>query len=131
MTDGVEDAGLRLSALPKTWIIDVDGVILHHNGHLAPDGDRLLPGVSEFWSRIPDGDTIIVLSARKEHERAATLAALQGWGLRCSAALFGLPPGERILINDAKPSGLVTAYAVSVPRDAGLERVFFTIDPAL
>lgn len=122
---------LRLSALTKTWIIDVDGVIVRHNGHLGPEGDRLLPGVREFWDRIPADDTIIVMSARKEHERAATLATLEGWGLRCSIALFGLPPGERILVNDAKPSGLVTAHAVSVPRDAGLEHVFIMIDPML
>lgn len=122
---------LRLSALPKTWIIDVDGVIVRHNGHLGPEGDRLLPGVREFWDRIPADDTIIVVSARKEHERAATLATLEGWGLRCSAALFGLPPGERILVNDAKPSGLVTAHAVSVPRDAGLAGVSVVIDPCL
>ncbi|SMH41173.1 hypothetical protein [Azospirillum agricola] len=122
---------LHLSPLPKAWFIDVDGVIVRHNGHLGPEGDSLLPGVREFWARIPDDDTIIVVSARKEHERAATLAALERWGLRHSAALFGLPPGERVLINDTKPSGLITAHAVAVPRDAGLGGVSFTIDPTL
>jgi len=35
--------------------------------------------------------------------------------------IFGLPQGERILINDMKPSGLITAYAINKNRDEALE----------
>ena len=34
--------------------------------------------------------------------------------------LTGMPTGERILINDIKPSGLRTALAINVKRDEGL-----------
>jgi hypothetical protein len=113
---------LRLSTLPHTWLIDVDGVICPHNGYLR-GGDTLLPGVRELWARIPAADCIILLSAREPELRAATLAFMAAQGLRVDQALFGLPVGERILINDAKPGGLLTAVSVNVARDQGLAEV--------
>lgn len=130
MSGPAATAALRLSPLPHLWIIDVDGTILAHNGHLAGDDD-LLPGVRELWDAIPPGDTILLLSARAEAHKAATLRRLEALGLRYDRALFDLPVGERILINDAKPSGLATALAVNVTRDGGLGGIALTIDPEL
>ena len=121
---------LRLSLLPHTWLIDVDGVICPHNGHLRGE-EALLPGVRELWATIPSGDCIVLLSARGAEHQAATLALMAAEGLRVDHALFGLPVGERILINDAKPGGLVTALAVSVARDAGLADLAIALSPAL
>ncbi len=125
-----EPARLRLSPLGHTWLIDVDGVICPHNGHQRGD-ETLLPGVREFWATIPAGDRIVLLSARGEAHQAAALALMAAQGLRVDHALFGLPTGERILINDAKPSGLVTALAVNVARDAGLADLVVEVSPAL
>lgn len=121
---------LTLSPLPHTWLIDLDGVIAPHNGHLGGD-ESLLPGAEAFWAGVPAGDTIIVMSARAEAFRAASLALLAAHGLRFDIALFGLPTGERILINDMKPSGLKTAHAVNLVRDEGLGGVAVEIDPGL
>ena len=33
--------------------------------------------------------------------------------------IFGLPTGPRIVVNDSKPDGTKTAYAISVVRDSG------------
>jgi len=104
--------------------------VLEHNGHLK-DGDRLLPGVVEFWANIPIHDAIILLSARDESYREHTLAFIATEGLRFDGALFGLPTGERVLINDRKNSGLPTAFAVNVPRDVGLGVIQVTIDGSL
>jgi hypothetical protein len=60
-----------------------------------------------------------------------TLAFLAMHGLRHDYVLFGLPTGERILINDEKPSGLMTAIALNVSRDEGLGDVLVRIDPAI
>jgi len=132
MTAEVETtrAPLRLSALPHTWLIDVDGTILKHNGYLE-GGDVLLPGVRALWDSIPATDVIVLLSARDEVDKPATLAFLETEGLRFDHAIFGLPVGERIVINDVKPSGLVTALAVSVVRDQGLADCRVEIDPTL
>jgi hypothetical protein len=119
-----------LSALAHTWLVDLDGTVFVHNGHLYGE-DRLAPGVAGFWACIPPGDVIVLLSAREEAARSATLAALKREGLRYDHVLFGLPKGERVLINDGKPGGLVTALAVPVARDAGLTDLSVTIDASL
>jgi hypothetical protein len=121
---------ITVSTLAHTWLIDVDGTLLVHNGHLH-GGDRLLPGVQAFWAKIPPDDMIVLLSARHEHEREAALALLDAAGLRYDQALFGLPRGERVLINDNKPGGLVTALAVCLARDEGLANLDVTLDPTL
>ena len=118
---------LSLSALPHTWIIDIDGTILKHNGH-KEHGDKLLAGVKEFWQRIPPEDTIILMSAREEFYAKATLDFLCSSGLRYDQVIFGLPKGERILINDIKPSGLVTAYAINIGRNEGLDGLVVKYD---
>jgi len=121
---------LTISTLRHTWLIDIDGTVLEHNGHLK-DGDSLLPGVREFWANIPQHDAIILLSARDERYREHTLAFMVTEGLRFDGALFGLPTGERVLINDRKNSGLPTAFAVNLPRNVGLGEIQFTMDGSL
>ncbi len=116
-----------LSCLAHTWLIDVDGTLVKHNGH-KQGGDELLPGVQEFWSQIPPEDLIVLLSARSETEQAPTLEILRKHGLRFDRVLFGLPTGERIVINDRKPQGLATAIAVNLPRDVGMTNLVTKID---
>jgi hypothetical protein len=121
---------LRLSTLPHTWLIDVDGVLVPHNGHLRGN-EALLPGVRDLWASIPAGDSIVLLSARGEEHRAATLSLMAAHGLRVDRTLFGLPTGERILINDTKPGGLRTALAVNLARDAGPADIAVELSPDL
>ena len=111
---------ISLSRLAHTWLIDLDGTILRHNGHLD-DKDELLPGIREFWGRIPKDDFIILLSARSSKYRKQTIAFLQSTGIRYNKIIFDLPKGERFLINDQKPKGLNTAIALNLIRDEGLQ----------
>lgn len=108
---------LRLSTLPKTWVFDVDGTLVIHNGHLRPQGDELLPGVKEFFASLPAQDAVVLLTARKKELGPALEAFLTANGIRYDAILYGMPAGERILVNDCKPSGLLTAVAVNKKRD--------------
>jgi ribonucleotide monophosphatase NagD (HAD superfamily) len=112
---------LELSSLPKTWLIDIDGTLLRHNGYLSGK-EEALPGALAFIKAIPSSDRIVLLTARPLEYETGTHQALQSAGIRYDQILFGLPTGERILINDAKPSGLQTAYAVNLVRDAGLPK---------
>jgi len=121
---------LVLSPLPHTWLIDVDGTIVRHNGH-KNNGDELLSGVKELWDAIDAKDVIVLLSARTTQEMEPTLAFLSRHGLRYDHVLFGLAQGERILINDDKPGGLKTAIAINVGRDQGLKAISLRIDPEL
>lgn len=106
--------------LPKTWVFDVDGTLVIHNGHLRPQGDELLPGVKEFFASLPAQDAVVLLTARKKELGPALEAFLTANGIRYDAILYGMPAGERILVNDCKPSGLLTAVAVNKKRDDAL-----------
>lgn len=118
-----------LSSLGKTWLIDVDGTIVKHNGHL--DGqDELLEGVKEFFAKISKKDKIILLTARQKRYRRRLVSFLARQGIRYDQIIFDMPHGERILINDKKDSGLKTAYAINKGRDSGLV-VSFKINPNL
>jgi ribonucleotide monophosphatase NagD (HAD superfamily) len=118
-----------LSQLAHTWILDVDGTLCVHNGY-KHGGDTILDGVKEFFAQIPSEDMIILLTSRTAEEERNLVAFMQQHGLRYDHIIFNAPMGERILINDAKPSGLKTAYALNKQRDASLE-VQLTIDEKL
>jgi hypothetical protein len=114
---------LKLSDLPKTWFIDIDGVVFRHNGYKTLPEDEyeeLLPGIAEFFSHLGHDDTIILCTSRTKDVRARTEASLDHCRLRYDQLLMGLPVGERIVINDIKPRGLETAVALNVPRDKGM-----------
>ncbi len=121
---------IRLSLLPHTWLIDVDGTIVRHNGHKL-EREELLEGVREFWSQIPDADVVVLLSARTQAEMGPTLDFLKQHGCRYDHVLFSLPVGERILVNDSKPGGLNTAMSINVKRDTGLSGFRISLDPEL
>lgn len=121
---------LILSPLPKTWVFDVDGTIVKHNGHLTQEGDQLLPGVKEFFEHIPATDVIVLMTARKAAEQDALKSFLAKNHIRFDYLLSDMPQGERILVNDRKPSGLQTAYAVNKDRDQALN-LSFEIDESI
>lgn len=106
-----------LSTLPHTWIFDIDGTLVKHNGYLTDEGDTLLDGVAEFLASIPEKDMIILLTARPSSVRDITEKFLAEKNIRYDHIIFDAPVGERIVINDNKPSGLVMAYAVERNRD--------------
>lgn len=106
-----------LSDLPKTWLIDIDGVIFVHNSHLTPDGDQLVEGVVELFEQILPQDTIILLTSRDAKYRLVTIKSLKKYNFRFDDLIFNLPPGERVVINDMKASGLKTAIAINTTRD--------------
>ncbi|CUW97786.1 MULTISPECIES: hypothetical protein [Agrobacterium] len=122
---------VRISELGSTWFIDLDGTVFAHNGHLSGAGDQLLPGVREFWGALRDNDMVVIITARSEKYRGVTEAALRGFGLRYSTLIMDAPHGERILVNDTKPSGMRTAFAINVPRNAGLGECLVIRDPNL
>lgn len=121
---------LTLSPLPKTWIFDVDGTIVRHNGHLTREGDQLLPGVKELFESIPATDVIVLMTARKAEYQDSLKRFLVKNNIRFDYLLTDMPQGERILVNDRKPSGLQTAYAVNKNRDQTLS-LSFEVDNSL
>lgn len=106
-----------LSTLPKTWIFDLDGTLLKHNGYKIDGLDTVLNGVKEYLDNIPAEDRILILTSRTSEYEQKTLDFLEKQMIRYDEILFNMPVGERIVVNDRKPSGLDMAVAVNVDRD--------------
>lgn len=111
------ESGLILSTLPKTWIFDLDGTLLEHNGYKTQGIDIVLPGVVEYLAAIPPEDKIIILTSRTEQYREITLRFLEKNRIRYDGILFNMPMGERIIVNDRKPSGIDMAVAINIDRN--------------
>ena len=107
----------EFSPLAKTWILDIDGTIVKHNGYKIDGYDTLLEGVKEFFSDLPEDDKVILLTARKGEYLDNLKEFLKCNNIRYDYLISDMPFGERILINDRKPIGLNTAYAVNKNRD--------------
>ena len=108
---------LEFSTLSKTWILDVDGTLVKHNGYKIDGCDTLLDGVKEFFEKLPQEDKVVLLTARREEYLEDLKKFLKENGIRYDYLLTDMPMGERILVNDRKPSGLDMAFAVNKDRD--------------
>ena len=112
----------------KTLFIDIDGTLIIHHGtpnsqtKFAPE---LLPGVLEkFGEWNMKGYQIILVTGRRESERATTIKQLEEAGIVYDMLITGINRGERILINDNKPnSDWPTARAICVKRNFGITDV--------
>lgn len=122
---------LTLSVLPHTWILDLDGTLVEHNGYKIYGEDKLLKGIKDFYKSIPAQDYILILTARTEQYRQQTETFLKENGIRYNQIIYNIPMGERIVINDRKPSGLDMAHAINVNRNQKLCDILFNIDNAL
>jgi len=115
---------IKVSSLDKTWIFDLDGTIVKHNGYLIDGHDTLLDNAKAFLDEIPETDFILILTARGHGYREDTVEFLRKEAIRYDHILFNLPQGERILVNDKKPLGLLTAIAVNTVRNEFLDARF-------
>ena len=106
-----------LSSLPKTWILDLDGTLVKHNGYKIDGHDTLLPEVKNFLANIRHDDMVIILTSRADRYREQTINFLLEHDIRYDYIVFNAPYGERIIVNDKKPSGLQMAVAINTERD--------------
>jgi 23S rRNA G2445 N2-methylase RlmL len=111
---------LTLSTLGHTWFLDLDGTILKHNGYKIDDHDTFLEGAEEFLKSISDDDLIVFITSRTSEYKELTESFLAENNIRYDHIIYNAPFGERILVNDRKPSGLDTAIAVNIERDKAL-----------
>lgn len=112
---------LVLSSLGHTWILDLDGTIVKHNGYKIDGVDTFLDGAKDFLDGIPEKDMVIFLTSRADEHRELTESFLHDSGVRYDYIIFGAPYGERILVNDDKPSGLHMSVGICTKRDIFME----------
>ncbi len=121
---------IKISPLGHTWIFDIDGTIVKHNGYKTDGYDSLLDGAIEFLSSIPESDMIIFLTSRTDEYKQLTIDFLNKNNIRYNHIIFNTPYGERIIINDKKPSGLDMSLAINTNRNEFMN-VEFCVDDKL
>lgn len=120
---------IELSPLNHTWIFDIDGTLVKHNGYKLDGMDTLLPGVKEFFdNNIKDDDYVLLVTSRKLEYKNITESFLKKEKIRFDKIIYELPYGERILVNDSKPSGLKMSLAINSKRDEFLNNKFIIND---
>lgn len=115
---------ITVSSLGKTWVLDLDGTIVKHNGYKIDGIDTLLENAKEFLNSIPKEDMIIFITSRTKKYKKITEDFLKKEGIKYHYIIYEAPYGERILINDKKPSGLCTAIAVNSERNKFIGNIF-------
>ncbi len=115
---------IAVSPLSKTWILDLDGTIVKHNGYKLDGHDTFLPGAEQFLKRIDPEDMVVFVTSRTKECMEMTERFLREHGIRYDHIICGAPYGERILINDRKPSGLPMSIAVNPKRNEFTDTVF-------
>ena len=76
-----------------------------------------MPGALEYLDTIPEEDKIVIFTSRTDEYRQMTLEFLHKHKIRYDEIMFNMPMGERIVVNDRKPSGLDMSVAISIDRD--------------
>lgn len=110
---------------PKTIICDIDGTLVyHHNPHMVSKSthkmELLVDTIEKLleWER--KGYNIILLTGRKESMRQVTEQQLRDIGIFYDQLIMGVGGGTRYLINDYKPTGEESAFAINVERNLGI-----------
>lgn len=111
---------LNLSSLKKTWFIDLDGTILVHNNNVNEKEDQIILKSIEFLKSIQDDYIVFTTSRNTEHKNKTEYFLMKN-NIKFDMIIYDLPYGERILINDNKSSGLITAYAFPLERNKGID----------
>jgi len=122
--------------LDKTWFVDLDGTVLIHRTNNEIDNfinvygeeshlrEEPLVDRIRFFRNLPKGDSIIITTARLNHQREHTIRTLNHWKMPYNDLIFNISSGPRFVVNDIKPPltagnkfNLDTAYALNVLRD--------------
>ena len=115
---------------PDTYILDIDGTLVEYDFDVftGKKDMKVLPGVLEKLKEWKEqGSQIVLVTGRGEKSSSAprevTEAQLKKAGIPYDHLVIGVGGGRRILVNDTKPDGTVTAIAYSVDRNSGLNGV--------
>ncbi len=113
---------------PKTIICDIDGTLVKHRIPALNTSEEvdleLLPGTIEKLSEWDaKGYNVILITGRRESMRATTEKQLSKLGIFYDKLIMGIGGGDRILINDNKPNGRETAFAINLERNKGINDI--------
>lgn len=112
----------------KTIFCDIDGTLVKHENPSKtafPNHTmELLPGTIEKlleWNK--EGHYLILTTGRRESQRIVTEKQLQDVGIFYDILIMGVGRGKRVVINDKKPDGTITADSINLDRDTGIANI--------
>ena len=89
----MDRSSFRLDDIEKTWIFDLDGTLVVHNGY-KNGVDELLPGVKEFYKKnIDDTDYVLIITARNSEFRGIAEICLLDNNIRYDRIIYDTPRG--------------------------------------
>jgi len=108
--------------MTQTYFLDIDGVLVQHQGSLIEQAKSSLKVLKEtrfFLDSIEKkGAKIILTTGRKASMRKQTEEELSKAGIFYDDIIMGCNRGSRIIVNDLKPdSNLKTAFSFSPVRN--------------
>ena len=109
--------------MKKTIFCDIDGTLIEHYGNQTQQlsNPKLLKGTVDTinsWDRA--GYNIILVTGRRESTRKITETQLSSLGIFYDQLVMGIGGWDRVLINDKKSNGRITAYAYNLERNSGI-----------
>jgi fructosamine-3-kinase len=123
----LRSARARRDQLLGTIFCDIDGVVVQHEDVPRYDTPlEVLPGsIAKLQAWIDEGYMVALMTARDASHEDAMRKALAAAKIPYHRLMMGLPSGPRYLINDRKPSALLTsqAQAFEVERNQGIEHL--------
>lgn len=123
-TKKLRQARARRDVVLGTVFCDIDGVVVTHEDVPSYDtGLRVLPGsIEKLQAWIDQGYMVVLMTARDPSFEDALRRSLATAGIPYHRLMMGLPSGPRFLINDRKPSAVLTsqAQAFEVERNQGI-----------
>ena len=111
---------------PNTIFCDIDGTLIKQEPpEVSFKSDykmQPLPGTLTKlleWDRL--GYNIILTTGRRESLRSITEKQLNDVGIFYDQLIMGVGRGPRVVVNDNKPDGMLTAYSINLVRNLGLK----------
>lgn len=119
----------KYTTKPKTFFLDYDATLIvqnseNHEEIVNNPAPELLPGTVEKINKWrAEGGYIVITTAREKIYRAQTIKHLDMCGIYYDELLMGITSGLRILVNNSKKNGDLTAKSYSLPYNYGLRDI--------
>ena len=111
-----------------TIFIDLDGTLIFHNSGLDLNGkeiEKVVPINIDNFTKLSkfqqSGGKVIVTTTRPANSNSSLISQIESFGFKPDQIIFGLTGGQRLLVNDIKPSAphIRTALSMNIARDSG------------
>jgi len=112
----------------STIFIDLDGTLIFHNSGISMDGKsigKVVPINIDIFAKLTKfqqaGGKVIVTTARPAYSNTSLISQIESFNFKPDQIIFGLTGGQRLLVNDIKPTAphIRSALSMNIARNSG------------